>query len=82
MPGFDSGQCLAPSVRAPSQMDRGSLPQSFPRCITSDMVWSGATYQDDPDRYRINLNDAQIKEIEAACRYFKSMFKYRKHVLQ
>jgi hypothetical protein len=68
------------TITKPDQENSG-IPAGFPKSIVSPTAWTGADFENDPgrERYTLRLNEAQIKELEQACRNFKGMFVRKLH---
>jgi len=56
------------------------LPQGFPSCLTSHMVWDRADMQGRPEKYQFVLNERQIREVETAAEYFQGRPRLGGHV--
>jgi hypothetical protein len=51
----------------PAIWQRESAPANFPQSIDAEMVWTGAEFQGTPDRYRIELQEQHVRELEDAA---------------
>ncbi|RYP40911.1 hypothetical protein DL767_001392 [Monosporascus sp. MG133] len=47
-------------------------PQGFPKTVKSPMAWTGTTLKDE-DLRRLELDEQDVHEIEAALAYFRSL---------
>jgi hypothetical protein len=54
-------------ANGPARSQPGSAPVGFPQLIDAEMVWSGAKFQNQPELYRIELNERHVKELEHAA---------------
>lgn len=54
-------------ANGPARSQASSVPVGFPQLIDAEMVWTGAKFQNQPELYRIELNEGHVKELEQAA---------------
>lgn len=77
---FEDCQLRSETLKVPSTFCEHSpdtIPVGFPKFINGPAAWTGTDFEKIPFEERsnaLNLDTAQIRELEQACEYFEGVF--------